>query len=95
MGTEGSQNGIKSKEILQTEYNSTPYDKGYNINFKYDIKALNKNSKNNQKKVFFNKKKKAINKPKSLTNIFLMEEKKKNNNNYFTKANQKEKRNII
>jgi len=95
MGTEGTQNGIKSKEILQTEYNSTPYDKSYNINFKYDIKALNKNSKNNQKKVFFNKKKKIINKPKSLTNIFLMEEKKKNNNNYFTKANQKEKRIVV
>ena len=95
MGTEGTQNGIKSKEILQTEYNSTPYDKSYNINFKYDIKALNKNSKNNQKKVFFNKKKKLINKPKSLTNIFLMEEKKKNNNNYFTKANQKEKRIVV
>ena len=95
MGTEGAQNGIKSKEILQTEYNSTPYDKGYNINFKYDIKALNKNSKNNPKKVFFNKKKKVINKPKSLTNIFLMEEKKKNNNNYFTKANQKEKRIVV
>ena len=95
MGTEGNQNGIKSKEILQTEYNSTPYDKDFNINFKYDIKALNKNAKNNQKKVFFNKKKKTINKPKSLTNIFLMEEKKKINSNYLTRVNQKDKKIVV
>ena len=81
MGTEGSQNGIINKEILQTEYNNTTYDKDFSLNFKYDIKESNKNSKNNQKNLFFRKKKKVINKPKSLTSLFLMEEMKKMNKN--------------
>ena len=49
MGTEPSSNEIKSKEILQTEINNTTYDKEYNfidINNNYDIKLINKNSKN-------------------------------------------------
>ena len=89
MGTEGSQNGIQNKEILQTEYNNSTYDKDFNMNIKYDIKALNKNSKNNQKKIFFGKKKKIINKPKSLTSIFLMEEMKKKSKNNKTKKEKK------
>ena len=102
MGTEPSSNEIKSKEILQTEINNTTYDKEYNfidINSKYDIKVINKNSKNDQKKLLFEKKNKG---PKSLTNIFLMnykankankankniEKKRKNKNIYNTKEKQ-------
>ena len=95
MGTEGSSNGINNKEILQTEYNNTTYDKEYNfsdINYKFDIKKINKNPKNNQRQLFFGKQNKVINKPKSLTNIFLLEEKKKiKKKNFITKEKPKEK----
>ena len=105
MGTEpssSSSNEIKNKEILKTEYNNTTYDKEFNdidINNKYNIKVINKNSKNNQKKLF-EKKKKG---PKSLTNIFLMNsayyknniEKKKINKNNIHNKKEKEKQVIL
>ena len=96
MGTEGSSNGINNKEILQTEYNNTTYDKEYNfsdINYKFDIKKINKNPKNNQRQLFFGKQNKVINKPKSLTNIFLLEEKKKIKKKILSqKKNQKKRK---
>ena len=69
MGTEQGLDGNQSKEILQTEYANTPYDKEFyiDINNKYDIKIMNKNSKN--KKNIFGKKNKLINNPKNIENI--------------------------
>ena len=48
MGTESSLNGRQNEEILQTEYANTTYDKelGIDINNKYDIKIISRNSKN-------------------------------------------------
>ena len=94
MGTEPTSNGLKDKEILQTEYSNTTYDKEFNINIndKYNLKAINnKNSNNHKKKLFFGKKSKIINNPKSLTNVFL--DNSRNNRNIYKK--KIEKNNIL
>jgi hypothetical protein len=55
MGTEPTSNGLKDKEILQTEYSNTTYDKEFNINIndKYNLKAINNKNSNNHKKNYF------------------------------------------
>ena len=70
MGTESSLNGRQNEEILQTEYANTTYDKelGIDINNKYDIKIISRNSKN--KKLSFKNNNEIMDKQKNMTNIF-------------------------
>ena len=88
MGTESSLNGKQNEEILQTEYVNTTYDKEYNIdiNNNYDIKIMNKNSKN--KNLNFGKRNQIVDNKKNITDIFFhnsgsknIEKKKVNQNN--------------
>ena len=88
MGTEQGLDGNQSKEILQTEYVNTTYDKEYNIdiNNNYDIKIMNKNSKN--KNLNFGKRNQIVDNKKNITDIFFhnsgtknIEKKKVNQNN--------------
>ena len=70
MGTESSLNGRQNEEILQTEYANTTYDKelGLDINNKYDIKIISRNSKN--KKLSFKNNNEIMENQKNMTNIF-------------------------
>ena len=98
MGTEITQDEIKNKEILQTEYHNTTYETEFtnNNNIKYNLKAVNKNSKNNKKNMFYGRKKKILNKPKSIASLFLLNQKKnKNKNNAILTEKEKENPPVI
>ena len=62
MGTEMTQNEIQNKEILETEYHNSTYGNEFNNNknIKYNLKAVNKNSKINRKNNNLWKKEKNI-----------------------------------
>ena len=98
MGTEITQDEIKNKEILQTEYHNTTYGTEFNNNnnIKYNLKAVNKNSKNNKKNMLYGRKKKILNKPKSIASLFLLNQKKnKNKNNVILTEKEKENPPVI
>ena len=98
MGTEVTQDEIKNKEILQTEYHNTTYGTEFtnNNNIKYNLKAVNKNSKNNKKNMLYGRKKKILNKPKSIASLFLLNQKKnKNKNNAILTEKEKENPPVI
>ena len=98
MGTEITQDEIKNKEILQTEYHNTTYGTEFNNNnnIKYNLKAVNKNSKNNKKNMLYGRKKKILNKPKSIASLFLLNQKKnKNKNNAILTEKEKENPPVI
>ena len=98
MGTEVTQDEIKNKEILQTEYHNTTYGTEFtnNNNIKYNLKAVNKNSKNNKKNMLYGRKKKILNKPKSIASLFLLNQKKsKNKNNVILTEKEKENPPVI
>ena len=92
MGTESSLNGRQNGEILQTEYANTTYDKelGIDINNKYDIKIISRNSKN--KKLSFKNNNEIMDKQKNMTNIFPQNFQNKNfENKKLNKTNAKKK----
>ena len=92
MGTESSLNGRQNGEILQTEYANTTYDKelGIDINNKYDIKIISRNSKN--KKLSFKNNNEIMDKQKNMTNIFPQNFQNKNfENKKLNKTNVKKK----
>ena len=92
MGTESSLNGRQNEEILQTEYANTTYDKelGIDINNKYDIKIISRNSKN--KKLSFKNNNEIMDKQKNMTNIFPQNFQNKNfENKKLNKTNAKKK----
>ena len=98
MGIEITQDEIKNKEILQTEYHNTTYGTEFtnNNNIKYNLKAVNKNSKNNKKNMLYGRKKKILNKPKSIASLFLLNQKKnKNKNNAILTEKEKENPPVI
>ena len=93
MGTEMTQNEIQNKEILETEYHNSTYGNEFNNNknIKFNLKAVNKNSKENQKKMIYGRKKKILNKPKSIASLFLLNQKKNKNNAITTTEKEKNK----
>ena len=93
MGTEMTQNDIQNKEILETEYHNSTYGNEFNNNknIKFNLKAVNKNSKDNQKKMIYGRKKKILNKPKSIASLFLLNQKKNKNNAITTTEKEKNK----